>query len=51
MQVRNIYSGKVDRMGIALLEVLWRQTLRLEAAVDEDCPETPHDVRISGEVT
>lgn len=50
IQARNFYSGKVDRMGIALIEMRWRQTLRLEAAVDEYCPETPDDVRIRGEV-
>ncbi len=50
IQARNLYTGKVDRMGIALIEMSWRQTLRLEAAVDEYCPETPDDVRIRGEV-
>ena len=51
IQVRNHYSGKVDRTGIALCEVRWRQTLRLESAVDEDCPPTPDDPRVSGDVT
>lgn len=51
IRAHNLYNGKLDRMGIALCAVEWRQTLRLEEAVDEDCPETPDDVRISGEVT
>lgn len=38
LRADNLYSGSLDKKGVALWGVLWRQTLRLGRPVDEDCP-------------
>ena len=45
-QVRaaNLYSGEVDKAGVALWAVTWRQALRLEAADDGTCPPLPAEL-------
>ena len=47
LRVRNVYSTAVDRDGIALAEVRWRQTVRLENAGDTDCPAIPAELYAS----
>ena len=41
----NLYSGEVDKAGVALWAVTWRQALRLEAAADDGaCPPLPEEL-------
>lgn len=45
LRADNLYSGKIDKFGVALWAVLWRQTLRLpEAGDSEDCPPVPTEL-------
>ena len=50
-QVRaaNLYSGEVDKAGVALWAVTWRQALRLEAAEDGRCPPLPGELYASAQ--
>ena len=47
LRARNVYSAAVDRDGIALAEVSWRQTVRLESAGNMDCPAIPGELYAS----
>ena len=45
----NIYSGAIDKTGIAMWAVTWRQKLRLETAVDGSCPPLPEELYSSAQ--
>ena len=49
LQARNMFSGAVDKEGIALWAVTWRQALRLEAAEDGTCPPLPAELYASAQ--
>ena len=49
LEARNLFSGAVDKNGVALWVVTWRQTLRLEAAADGTCPPLPEELYASAQ--
>ena len=49
LQARNLYSGEVDKEGVALWMVSWRQTLRLETDEDGTCPPLPDELYASAQ--
>ncbi len=44
LRAENVYSGAVDKKGVALWMVMWRQMLRLEALEDGTCPPLPEEL-------
>ena len=38
LRAENLYSGEIDKTGVAIWGVLWRQTLNLGGAEALDCP-------------
>ena len=47
LRARNLYSKAVDKDNLALAEVSWRQTVRLESGDDMDCPALPAELYAS----
>ncbi len=44
LRAENLYSGAIDKQGVAIAAVTWQQTLRLEAAEDGACPPLPEEL-------
>ena len=44
LRAENLYSSAVDKTGVAMWAVTWRQALRLEAAGDGSCPPLPTEL-------
>ena len=49
LRTGNLYSGEVDKAGVAQWAVTWRQALRLEAAADGTCPPLPDELYTSAQ--
>ena len=49
LRAQNLYSGAVDKKGVAMWSVMWRQILRLETAADGTCPPLPEEIYSSAE--
>ena len=47
LRARNLYSKAVDKDSLALAEVSWRQTVRLESGGGMDCPALPAELYAS----
>ena len=47
LRARNVYTAAVDKAGVALGEVSWRQTVRLESGGEMDCPALPDELYAS----
>ena len=47
LRAENLYSDTVDKTGVAMWVVTWRQELRLEAAADGTCPPLPTELYAS----
>lgn len=46
LRAQNLYSGKLDKQGVALWGVLWEQKLRLDGPAEPDCP-LPSELYVS----
>lgn len=44
LRAQNLYSGQIDKHGVAMWTVMWRQMLRLEALEDGACPPLPEEL-------
>ena len=44
LRAANLYSRAIDKTGVAMWMVSWRQMLRLEAAEDGTCPPLPSEL-------
>lgn len=47
LQAANHFDADLDKLGVALWAVTWRQELRLEAAADGTCPPLPTELYAS----
>lgn len=44
LRAGNLYDAGLDQAGVAMWAVTWRQTVRLDAQVGEDCPALPGEL-------
>ena len=49
LRAANLYSRAIDKTGVAMWMVNWRQELRLEAAEDGTCPPLPDELYASAQ--